>query len=142
MPRPNAVDAAAKWSRNLGAAGDNIRKGVNAVTVSPGKLAAEQVDRYVNGVQASSKKWQKKLEKMTLEDWKKAVIEKGLGRIANGANAAKPKYEAFYREFEQHLNNLDNVLKGMPRGGLQQNIQRMVKAVELASQWGTDRRDR
>jgi hypothetical protein len=142
MARPNATEAAANWSRNLGASGERIRKGVQAVTVSPGKQAAEQVDAYVNGVQMNSKKWQKSLEKLTVEDWRKAVIEKGLARIANGANAAKPKYEAFYREFDAHLTNLENTLKGMPRGGLQQNIQRMVKAVEMAAEWGKQRRDK
>lgn len=138
----NAADVAAKWSRNLGASGDQIRKGVNAVTEAPGKLAAKEVDRYLQGVQMNSKKWQKALEKVTLQDWQKAVIEKGLARIANGATAAKPKFEAFFREWITFLDGLQATLRANPRGGLAANIQRMVKVVEAAHKWGQDRRDK
>lgn len=126
MKNPQAV--ADKWAAKLGAAGQQIKDGVEAVTTSPMVKAAAQVDRYVMGVQeaATSGKWQRGLQRVTLQDWKTAMTTKGLARITQGAVAAKPKMAAFMQKLLPYQENVVKQLESMPRGGLQENIARMV----------------
>lgn len=128
----NPVQASDKWSRNLAASTRAIEEGTNAVTVSPMEKAARQADQYVQGVQAAvaSGKWQLGLRRRSLQDWKDAVIKKGIPRIALGASQAKPKMEAFLSEFFPHLEQGVRQLESMPRGDLQTNIARMVQMVQ------------
>lgn len=128
----SAADVAKKWSRNLGAAGDSIRAGVNAVTVNPAESAIRQKDAYVNGVAraAAEGKWERGLRRNSLEDWRKAMLEKGLSRVATGANQAIPKMEAFLTEWLPYEDQLKQKLASMPRGDLQTNIARAVAAIE------------
>lgn len=142
MPRRklNAADVAAKWARNLSSSGESIKAGVNAVTVAPGQAAADRKQQYVTGVANNAEKWAVRVKKVTLAQWKDAIISKGLSRIASGANAAKDKYGDFFKEFEGYLTDLDNTLAKMPRGDLQENIQRMIKAAEMAHEWGKKRK--
>ena len=134
----NAAAVAQKWVRNLGAATDSIKNGVQAVTVSPTEKAAQRADAYQQGVldAVSSGKWQRGLRRVTNEQWKQATLTKGIPRIATGAQAAQPKMEKFLGEF---LPFMDNVVQqmdsSMPRGTLEQNIQRAVYVMQQASQF-------
>lgn len=141
MAMKNPQDVASKWSRNLSGAGDSIRAGVNAVTVAPTQLAAKQSDAFLNGVQASvmSGKWQRGLQRVTLGDWQAATINKGLPRIAQGAVSGKPKVEAFMTEFLPFVDSAKRGLDAIPRGSLEQNIQR---ATQFMRQMATFKRTR
>ena len=58
------------------------------------------------------------------------MLTKGLPRIASGAAQAEPKFQAFMSEFMPHIEQGLRQLQGMPRGDLNQNIQRMVAMVQ------------
>lgn len=128
----NPSDIAAKWARNLGAATQSIQAGVQAVTVNPAQSALAQVNAYVQGVQAAvnSGKYQRGLQRVTLQSWQNAMLTKGLNRIAAGASAAQPKMEAFMTKFMPYLQGLQSQLAATPRGDLQTNIQRAVTAMQ------------
>jgi hypothetical protein len=135
MKNPQAV--ADKWAAKLGASGQAIKDGIDAVTTSPTLKAAQQVDRYVMGVQeaASSGKWQRGLQKVSLQDWKDAMTNKGLTRITSGATAAKPKMAAFMQKLLPYQDNVVKQLDSMPRGGLQENIARAVFVMQKMSEF-------
>ena len=126
MKNPQAV--ADKWAAKLGASGQAIKDGIDQVTTAPTLKAAQQVDRYVQGVQeaATSGKWQRGLQSVSLQDWKDAMTNKGLTRITSGATAAKPKFAAFMSKLLPYQDGVVKQLDSMPRGGLQENIARMV----------------
>jgi hypothetical protein len=90
-----------KWAQNLGGATTQITSGVNAVQTSPMAKAAANVNGYLAGVQAavSSGKWVRGLNRRTLNDWQSAMIQKGVPRIATGAQTAKPKFQAFMTQW-------------------------------------------
>lgn len=123
---------AQKWAKNLSASTSAIQAGVQAVTVNPAQLAAQAVNQYLAGVQAAvaSGKFQRNLQKVTLQDWQNAMLTKGLNRIAAGASAAQPKMAAFMGKWLPYMQQLQSKLSSMPRGDLNQNIQRAVVAIQ------------
>lgn len=127
MPMPTAAQAAAKWTQNLGAAGQRITDGVNAVTVAPGQVAARNKTAYVNGVQAKADKWASRTAAVPLNDWQQSVIQKGVPRIASGAQAAQPKMEAFMAKFLPYT--ASGVASLPARGGLEANIARSAAMI-------------
>lgn len=126
MPMPSPTTVAANWQRGMANSSEKLKQGIQAVTVSPTSKAALRIDAMVAGVQraANSGKTQAALNAVTLEDWKKSMLDKGVGRVAAGASAAQPKFAAFMQRFLPHLQQGLNQLDSMPRGDLEQNIAR------------------
>lgn len=119
---PNA--AAQKWATNLNNAQQAIQDGVNAVQKAPGMAAVAQAQVWLQNTQNSLAKWKANTGKVTVDEWKQAMLTKGVPRIGPGATAAQPKMAAFLQEF---LPYVDRVVSGLPaRGTLDQNITRMV----------------
>lgn len=86
-----------KHARNLKAASDEIRKGAEAVTVAPGVKAAEQRKAWETKMASKEvqDKWANNVRKVSLDDWKKDMIEKGVGRISAGLDRSADKIAAF-----------------------------------------------
>jgi len=133
----NAQEIAKKWQRNLAGSTESIRQGIQAVAVSPTEKAAQQADAYLLGVQQSvaDGKFQSGLRRVSLDDWKRAALEKGVPRIASGAAAAQSDVADFLTEFLPHVERGQQILESMPRGDLQQNIARAVAMIEHNSKF-------
>lgn len=119
--------AAALWAQRMGASGQRIQDGVNAVTVAPGQSAARQADVWVQNTTAAKTKFAKNVAAVSLDTWRADMLNKGIPRIATGATAAQPKMESFLGKFLPYVAN--GVRSLPPRGGLDQNINRMVAMV-------------
>lgn len=131
----NAQEIASKWERNTQGAVESFKAGVNAVTESPMAAAAKNADNYLRGVTeaVTSGKWQQGLNRVSLQDWKNATAGKGATRIAEGVRTSKPKMQAFLQDFLPHV---QNVAASLPaRGGLEDNIQRMIMQVRGNAQF-------
>ena len=129
MPTPTPQEATRRWLNNLSAAGETIRQGVEAVSVSPTSQAAENADRFLSGIQESvaSGKWQSGLRAVSLSDWKEAFVSK-ISRIPTGARAAEPKMVSFFQDF---LPFVERVVASLPpRGSFEQNKARMLQTVD------------
>lgn len=120
----NPQDAAAAWASRLAGSTDKITKGIQSVTVAPGQAAARQANVWVQNTTAAKDKWQSNVAAVTLADWQDAAINKGVSRIAGGAQAAQPKFAQFMTELLPHIERTKASLPA--RGNLDQNIQRMV----------------
>ena len=131
MPKLNPTQAADKQVRNLSGSTAQIRDGVNAVTESPMEKAAANEAGYLAGVQRAveSGKWAASLRRVDLATWKKNFLEKGIPRIASGAQAAKPKLVAFYTEFFPFLDTVERQIAQMPKVTLQDSINRATAAI-------------
>ena len=130
MPAKDPRKVAEDWSRGMSGSTQKIKAGVQAVTESPTAKAADAVDRMVAGVirAQQSGKTERALRAVSLDDWKRAFIEKGLQRIASGATTGKAKMAAFLQDWLPHVEQVRASLP--PRGDMQQNIARMVANVE------------
>lgn len=117
-------DAAAAWASRLASSTDKIKKGIESVSVAPGAAAARQKSAWVQNTTTAADKWAANVASVSLQDWQQAAINKGVNRIASGAQASQGKFEAFMGDLLPHI---DRVKQGLPaRGNLDQNINRMV----------------
>lgn len=124
---------AAEWASRLSGAGQKIQAGVQGVTVAPGQAAARQKQVYVANVTARADKWASRVAAVPLSEWQQSMVNKGLPRIASGAQAAQPKMAQFMAKLLPFQQNLKGSLP--PRGNVDQNINRMVAFVRGMSQF-------
>ena len=135
----NATDVAQKWATNLSNATTSITNGVNAVSTAPGQLAAAQANKWITRLQASQAKWARNVSAVSLADWKNAMINKGIPRIATGAQAAQPKFQAFMTQFLTYLDAGKGSIDAMPTDTLAQASAKMVAQMNYNAQFQYNR---
>lgn len=131
MPSMNPAEVAARWAERLAQSTQRITAGVQGVTQSPTAKAAQALDRYQQGVAnaVSSGKMADALNRVSLADWQRATIDKGVQRIASGAIAAKPKMTQFLQAFLPHVAAGKAIVDGMPKGGVENGIARAAAMI-------------
>lgn len=116
--RLDPAQAAQNWVTGLSQAGTKIQQGVQAVSEAPGVKAARNAQGYINGVQANVQKWQRKVAAVSLGDWVTAMTQKGVPRVAQGAQAAQPKFAAalgpLFQYMQSGLGQIDNMPNDSP----------------------------
>lgn len=134
-PMPTSQQAAANWKNGMANSTAKLTAGVNAVTESPTAKAARRIDAYLAGVQRAvqSGKTQAALNAVTVDQWKTAMLTKGVQRVASGAAAATPKVQAFMDQFLPFLAAGVQQLSSMPRGDLEQNIARATQMMRYTA---------
>lgn len=131
MARVSAQEYAEKWGRRLKAASEDVRKGIDRVKEAPGKKAAAAQDLMLAKVTASINDgtWRRQVEAVTLEDWKKAATEKGVGRISQGVDAAASKQPMMAEKLLAAVDASVAEANATKRGDLEANITRMTAFV-------------
>lgn len=127
MPiRVTAEEAAKKHAERLKASTQYIRSGVQAVTESPMEKAAQQQDKMLAKLTeaVTTGKWQAGLRRVTLQQWKDALINVGVPRIPAGVDAAHDKIVAFYRDLLPYEERIQSELEGMPDLTLEDSVAR------------------
>lgn len=126
MAKVNPSQAADKWRRRLTSATQDIQAGVQRVQENPAQKAAaaqeKLVQRFNQAVQSG--KWRAGLERVTLQDWKRATIEKGIPRISQGAQEGQSKVQEFMADLLPHVDAGLNELNNMPDLTLEDSINR------------------
>lgn len=127
MPRVTPAEFAEKWKRRISAATQDVRAGVERVTVAPTELAIAKKDKMLARLMdaINSGKWEAGLRRVSLEDWRRSMLDKGLGRIAVGAEQATIKVENFAAELLPHIEVGQRQIAGMPDVTLEDSINRV-----------------
>lgn len=113
---------AANWANNLAGATARMQAGAQAVTTPPGQAAAAQQGVWIANVTASANRWAQNVAAVTLPQWQQAYIQKGLPRVAGGAQAAQA---GFATTLGRIIAAEKTIVPGLPaRGNLQANIAR------------------
>jgi len=101
------------------------------VTTSPTAQAANKKDKMRSNINASidSGKWERGLRRVSLEEWKSKMTNKGLGRVATGIDEAAPKVRAFAAEVLPFIDSLQATVQKLPDTTLEDNINRMTTFV-------------
>lgn len=115
-----------KWGRRLSAAGPDITNGIQRVQQAPGVAAAAAQDRMLAGVTAAvtSGVWARQVQKVSLQDWKDAMTNKAIPRLAQGISGAQKSKVANVTALLAAVDGAVAATNAVPRGNLEQNIQR------------------
>lgn len=118
-----------KHARRLTAAVQDVKAGIDRVTVNPCELAAAKQDKMLANLTAAVNdgRWAAGLKRVTLEQWKAKARDVGAGRIAAGITAAKDKVIAFAEQLLPHIDAGQAKIANMPDITLEDNIGRMVE---------------
>ena len=137
MPRITPEEGADKLISNAKSAAPRIAAQVDKVTKAPTLAAAEKVDkmRMKFNEALDSGKVERGLRRVTLEEWKDKMKNKGIPRIASGLDASRNKIEEFNREFYPYLERVESEVAAMPDTTLEDNINRMVHNVRKISEF-------
>jgi len=129
MPvKVNPQQYADKLIRRVQAATQDMQDGVNRVQESPMAKAAASQQKWLAGINeaAQSGKWRRGLERVSLQDWKTAMIDKGIARVGPGVEAARGKITAFAQQLIPYENQLMEEIDRMPDLTIEHSIARMT----------------
>lgn len=128
-----ADEVVRKWQERGANSAATVRAGVQAVTESPMEKAAARKDAYLAGVQraVASGKYEARLRAVSLQSWKDAMLGKGIQNMQTGyADAGNSrKFLAFMREFLPYVRQGAATVRAMPKGTLQQSIDRAAAMI-------------
>lgn len=112
----SGAEFASKWQNRLSNATAEITKGVDSVTEAPSARAVKKQAKLVANWTASvnSGKWATNTSKVTLEDWRSAMKNKGINRIATGATEAAGKMADFGTKLLSYQNANLSKIYSMP----------------------------
>lgn len=131
MAKLTAKEFQEKHARRLKAALPDMQRGVEGVTESPTAKAAQKADKMRANMLAAidNGKWAAGLNRVSLDEWKTKMIEKGLNRVSSGIDGAAAKVEAFAGELLPYIDKAQASVKKMPDVTLEDNINRMTSFV-------------
>lgn len=137
MPRGTPEQAVQVQAERLKGSLERIRQGVNNVQTAPGVLAAQKQDKMLRNLTeaVTSGVWARNVAAVSLEDWKKSMLDKGVNRIATGIDAAKDKQIKFYTHLFAFQEGLQKKVAAMPDLTLEDNIGRMTAWVRGMSEY-------
>lgn len=136
MARVNAQQWLQKWGTNLNGAQQYVKDGVNRVQVSPAQSAIAAKDRMLANLTAAvnNGSWEKGLQKVTLDQWKTAMVNKGLPRLAQGVSTAQANKGPQIQALLTAVDTATAAANSLPKGGLEQGIARATAFMRSMSQ--------
>jgi uncharacterized protein YeaC (DUF1315 family) len=128
---------AEKHNRRTKAALDDMRAGIENVTVAPTQKAAAKQEKMRQRLLEAleSGKWANGLKRVSLEEWKQKMIELGLNRVASGLDANKKKVEEFAAQLLPHIEAGQKLIEKMPDVTLEDSINRMTAFIRHMSKF-------
>lgn len=130
----SSAQVAQKWQRNTAGATDSLKAGVAAVQTAPTAIAAQRLDKYLNGVTSAvtSGRMATALNNVSLSDWQNAMNTKAVARIGQGVQAAVGKVQSFMDKWLPLQQQLSDRVKSMPNDGtLASSIARSNFAIQF-----------
>ena len=129
MAKVSPTEFAEKWGRRLKASTEDMKRGAAKVTVAPSKLAIAAQEKMKAKLIAAIEDgtWARQLGLVSLEDWQRAFIDTGVGRVSSGVDKAGAKMQRFGEWLIPTVEAGQNKIKGMPDVTLDDSINRMVE---------------
>lgn len=126
MARVTPQEFAEKWRRRLSGSTEDMRRGIERVTESPGQKAAARSDAMLAGVNEAvqSGRWARRVASVSVQDWKEAAINKGIARVGSGAQAAESKMARVAQELLPAVDAAAAKAKQIPKDSIEGSIER------------------
>ena len=127
MARLTPEEFVEKHARRLKAATPDMRVGVEKVSVAPTALAAKKIDKMRAHLleKIDDGTVARRLNAVTLEDWKSKMLTKGVGRVAEGIDQAAAKVRDFASQLLPAVDAAKGKIAGMADLTLEDSINRM-----------------
>jgi hypothetical protein len=137
MARVTPEQFADKWNRRIKASVPDIQAGVQRVSTSPGEAAAAKQDKMLQRVTEAitSGKWAERVRSVTVEEWRRAALNKGVPRIAAGADGAVDKQREFASQLLPYLDRVVSEVQRMPDLTLEDAIARATHVIREMSKF-------
>jgi len=137
MAKVSPEQFAEKHNRRTKAALEDMRSGIQKVSVSPtAKAAAKQEKMRAKLMEAiESGKWASGLKRVSLDEWKEKMLNVGVARVSSGLDANKKKVEEFAAELLPHIEAGQKAIEGMPDVTLEDSISRMTAFIRHMSKF-------
>lgn len=131
MAKLTPEQAADKHATRLKGAIGDMEMGVDRVTEAPGKAAGKKAGKMLANLTAKVQDgtWKRRVEAVTLEEWKSKMKLKGLPRVAGGIDAAKGKMVEFFSQLLPAVDAAQAKVKAMPDLTIEDSINRMTTFV-------------
>lgn len=137
MPvRVDPTTAAARWQSGMAGAGQKYSEGIARVQTAPGAKAAAAVDKWQQGVLDNRNKFVRNSQAVSLGEWQNQAQTKGAPRLASGAQAAQPKYEAKIAPVLSYMGQVLAQVDNMPTTTLDQRIAKSVAFQTQMARYG------
>jgi len=129
--RLSPAEFQAKHAKRLKASTPEIVAGVNAVTEAPSAKAVAKQDKMREHLLASidDGTWARRTGAVTLADFKRDMIDKGVGRIAKGIDGASAKVQKFAGALLPVVYGLSDEIKGMPDMTIDDSVARAERLI-------------
>lgn len=137
MARLTPAEIVEKQKANTKAATGRMKVGVERVTVAPGTRAASKQQKMLTRLTAvvQDGTWARRVAGVTLGDWQRAMIDKGIQRVSAGIDAATNKLVDFHTKLKAYQDTLRSQLDGMPDETLEDSIARQRFWTEKMAQF-------
>lgn len=137
MARVDAEGFAEKHARRLKGALQDVRNGIDRVTEAPTLKAAAKKDKMKLNLNAAldNGKWERGLKRVSLEEWKRKAIDKGIERIPRGIDDAHDKVVKFASELLPHVDAGKKSIDKLADVTLEDNINRMTTFIRHMSKF-------
>jgi len=132
MPVRSGKEYAEKWSRRLKGAIADITAGVEALDKNPAEEAIKAKEKMKAKLLEAidSGRWEGGLKKVTLEEWKRKMLNKGIPNISRGVDEAIPDMEEFGNWLLPKVTDIaERVKREIPGVTLEDSIRRMEQFV-------------
>ena len=131
MSRITPQEFQEKHARRLKGSLQDMKLGIEKVTESPCKKAAGKADKMLARLTESVQNgtWANRLGKVTVEDWRRKMIDKGLPRVSGGIDAASAKVVDFAAQLLPAVDAAKSKVASMPDLTLEDNISRMTEYI-------------
>jgi hypothetical protein len=137
MARLTPQEFTAKHARNLKASVSDIQSGVQKVTQAPGVAAAAKKNKMLANLTARVQDgtWERRVAAVSVQDWQAAMLNKGVGRIATGIDAAADKVTAFASQLLPAVDAAKAKVANMPDLTIEDSINRMSTYIREMSKF-------
>lgn len=128
MAHVTPQEYAEKWGRRLKGSTEDVRRGVSRVSQAPGQKAAAAQKLMIQHLMEAidSGLWARAVSGVTLEEWKKAMTDKGIGRLTSGVDAAQASQVQMAEKLLAAVDSASAAANAIPKGDLEASIQRMT----------------
>ena len=143
MARVTPDQYAEDWASGLTGRTDKIRRGVDRVTQAPGQAAAAAESlmkaKLLKAIEDGT--WKRMVSSVTLDEWKNAMKDLGIGRISAGVDKAKARQVAMASKLLPAVDAAAAKVRTMPKGSVEDSVNRASTFIrEMAKTKGTIRR--